>query len=143
MNLKLKSGNLTQRKRNDKWPQGSVIEINQDLENKGVSVETGGLALYLVVCLFEIYPFLNRCLSNQSLSEALALHKREKTTVRAHKRETTFPLVRTMLHDSPPPKAPPLSHGSHSWPMTSLWPPGTPSLPKTGPREAWVPARSR
>ena len=57
VNLKHKSRNLKWKRKN-KWSKWSVIEINQDLYNKGAWVREGSLAVYLVVwpamTLFEI-----------------------------------------------------------------------------------------
>lgn len=85
MNLKHKNRNLKHRKRKKnqvaKW---SVVEINQDLQNNGTSVGEGNLALYLVlwlakylleIAILKCLPLWNECLSNQSLSQALALWK--------------------------------------------------------------------
>ena len=89
-------------------------------------------------CLFEV-----DALAIKAQIRYLHYKKKKKTTVRVYKREITSLLVRTILHNSLPPEAPPLSHGSHSWPMTSVWSHGMSSWPKTGPGEAWVPARSQ
>lgn len=57
VNLKHNSRNLKHGKRKNKWPKWSVIEINQDLRNKGALVEGGKLVfllvLWLAICLLD------------------------------------------------------------------------------------------
>lgn len=68
VNLKHNSRNLKHGKRKNKWPKWSVIEISQDLRNKGALVEGGRLVfllvLWLAICLLKIDSLLwSGCLS--------------------------------------------------------------------------------